>query len=206
MSRLATLDKPDQPRTASEDRAAEVFLTAADLIYRNGFDATSMSDIAAAVNLTKAGLYYYTKGKLDLLFQIMEFAMDCIERDIVDPCSTIEDPETRLREMIARHLRTVIITGGGITLLTEEDQKLPPTRRTVIATRKRRYFDLARNTLVELKGSGRLRPIDASAATHSLFSTFLGLARWYRPDGRLSGEEAADETAHFILAGLLKDE
>ena len=206
MSRLAILDKPDQPRTASEDRAADVLLTAADLIYRNGFDATSMSDIAASVNLTKAGLYYYTKGKLDLLFKIMEFAMDCIEREVVDPCAAIADPETRLREIVSRHLKTVIVTGGGITLLTEEDQKLPTARRKAISTRKRRYFDLARDTLVQLKAGDRLRPIDPSAATHNLFSAILGIARWYRPDGPLSGEEAANETAGFILAGLLKDE
>ena len=107
MSRLATLDKPDQPRTAAEDRAAEVLMSAADLIYRKGFAATSMNDIAKAVNLTKAGLYYYTKGKEDLLYKIIGFAMDCVERDVMAPAQMVEDPEQRLTLIIREHLRTI---------------------------------------------------------------------------------------------------
>jgi len=78
-----------------------VFLAAADPIYREGYDATSMNDIAAAVNVTKAGLYYYTRGKADLLFRIMSFAMDCVDRDIMDPCRQMNEPEERLREISA---------------------------------------------------------------------------------------------------------
>ena len=66
MAKLGVLDRPAEPRSAAKDKAAEVLMTAADLMYHNGFDATSMKDIAKAVNLTKAGLYYYTKGKHDL--------------------------------------------------------------------------------------------------------------------------------------------
>ena len=95
MARLGVLDKPAEPRSAAEDRAANVLMTAADLMYRNGFDATSMNDIAKAVNLTKAGLYYYTKGKDDLLYKIICFAMDCVERDIIQPSEEISAAEER---------------------------------------------------------------------------------------------------------------
>jgi AcrR family transcriptional regulator len=205
MARLAVLDQPAQPRSAAEDRAAEVLLTAADLIYRNGFDATSMNDIAKAVNLTKAGLYYYTKGKGDLLYKIISFAMDCVERDIIGPCAEIEDAEKRLHQIIARHLETIFVTGGAITVLTAEVNKLSAPQRRAIVTRKRRYLDLVRDTLSELDKAGRLRNVDMTVASLNLFSTILGVARWYQPKGRFSSDRVASETACFIVSGLLKD-
>ena len=48
------------------DRADDILRAAAEIICRKGFDATSMSEIARAVDLTKAGLYYYIRGKQDL--------------------------------------------------------------------------------------------------------------------------------------------
>jgi AcrR family transcriptional regulator len=205
MARLAVLDKPAKPRSSAEDRAAEVLMTAADLIYRNGFDGTSMNDIAKAVNLTKAGLYYYTKGKDDLLFKIITFAMDCVDRDIVAPCREISDPELRLREIILHHLRVIFVTGGAITILTEEVNKLSAVQRRTIIHRKRQYLDLVRDTLRELKKSGRLRDMDITIAALNLFAAVLGVARWYQRKGRFSSDRVADETARFILAGLLKD-
>ena len=53
MARLGVLDKSAEPRSAAKDRAAKVLMTAADLIYRNGFDATSVNNIAKAVNLKR---------------------------------------------------------------------------------------------------------------------------------------------------------
>ena len=206
MARFAMLDKPAEPRSAAEDRAAEILLTAADLIYRNGFDATSMNDIAKAVNLTKAGLYYYTKGKHDLLYKIMTFAMDCVERDVMAPCQAISDPEQRLHGIIRNHVNSILLSGGGLTVLTEELNKLSTAHKRTIIGRKRLYLDLVRGTLQELKKSGRLRNLDITVASLNLFATVLGVARWHKPKGRLSSDRVADEIARFILAGLLKDE
>ena len=206
MARLAMLDKPVGPRSAAEDRAADVLMTAADLIYRNGFDATSMNDIAKAVNLTKAGLYYYTKGKDDLLYKIMTFAMDCVDRDIMAPCQEISDPEQRLQAIIRNHANLILVSGGAITVLTEELNKLSTAHKRRIVGRKRLYLDLVRDTLQELKKSGRLRDLNITVAALNLFAAVLGVARWYDPKGRLSGDRVVDEIVRFILAGLLKDE
>ena len=86
--------------TKREDR---IYLTAAKLINAKGFDATSMSEIADAVKLTKAGLYYYVKGKKELLFKIMGVAMDLLERYVITPAREVDDPEERLRTIVSHH-------------------------------------------------------------------------------------------------------
>ena len=42
-----------------ESRRADMCRTAAQLFRDRGFDATSVSDVARALGMTKAGLYHY---------------------------------------------------------------------------------------------------------------------------------------------------
>ncbi len=205
MTRLGVLDRPAEPRSAAEDRAAKVLMTAADLMYRNGFDATSMNDIAKAVNLTKAGLYYYTKSKNDLLYKIISFAMDCVERDIIRPSEEISEAEERLQFIIQAHLKSIFVSGGVITILTEEIHKLSPTHRQNVVAREHKYLDLVRGTLQELKKTGRLRDLDVTIAALNMFASILGIVRWYDAKGRFSSDRVAAEISQFIMSGLLHD-
>ena len=58
-------------RDVEAGRATEIYDKAAQIFYEKGFDATSMDDLAKAMQITKAGLYYYIESKEDLLFAIM---------------------------------------------------------------------------------------------------------------------------------------
>jgi TetR/AcrR family transcriptional regulator, cholesterol catabolism regulator len=184
-------------------KAGEIYSTAASLIVDKGFNATSMNDIASAVDLTKAGLYHYIRGKRDLLFSIMNFAMDMVDNGVLEPASAIDDPEERLRYILGRHAGMTDHV-KALTILADEVGSLAEPDREVIIRRKRRYFNFVRDTLQELSEAGKLRDLDVSVATLNLFATILGLARWYSPDGPLSAREVADETAKLLLNGLLK--
>lgn len=45
---------------------------ALELFARNGYDATSMREIAEAAGVTKASLYYHFKSKADIVISLME--------------------------------------------------------------------------------------------------------------------------------------
>ena len=98
-----------KPPTVSDDyRAQDIYREAAQVIYAKGFDATSMGDIANAVDLTKGGLYYYIKGKKALLFAIMNFAMELMEREVLTPAQAEHNPLQRLTSIIAGHVLSLI--------------------------------------------------------------------------------------------------
>src|SRR5215211_5376570 len=96
---------PAQRRAASQadTRRAAMMRTAAQLFRDRGFDATSVSDIARSLGLTKAGLYHHFESKEALLFEIMMFGLDKVRDDVLVHVRTIRDPEARLRELIVRH-------------------------------------------------------------------------------------------------------
>ncbi len=193
------------PVSADGDRAAAIYQKAAQLIHKKGYDATSMNDIAAAVNLTKAGLYYYIRGKQELLFQIMNYGMDRLEEEVIEPARAAADPEQRLRTVIARHVRLLAGGIGAVSILMDEEAGLGLKERRQIRKRKRAYFDFLRETVVALKEKGKLGDLDPTAATFGLFGMILWLPRWYDPTGPLSADRLAKQITTLAFRGLLGD-
>jgi AcrR family transcriptional regulator len=192
--------------TANADelgRTEEIYVKAAEIFHDKGFDATSMNDLAEAFQLTKAGLYYYIKSKEELLFAIMSFGMDCLERHVLAPARAEPDAEKRLRLILKTHARLLTEGSKAIPILSDEVAGLSAKHRRRILARKRGYFDLVRDTLEALKEEGKLRGVDTAVATFCLFGMLLWLPRWYRPKGRLSSGAVIEEVLKMALGGLL---
>jgi AcrR family transcriptional regulator len=192
------------PTTPMDGRRAEICRAAAQIFQDRGFDATSVSDIARALGMTKAGLYHYFSSKEALLFEIMMFGLERVHDEVLVPVRAIRDPEVRLRQLIVRHARITTRARGAVTVLSDETRALPAAQRQKIERRMRVYVDLVRDTLAEIRATGRLRDVDPTVATFSLIGMILWFPRWFRHDGRLTPEVAADEIANMALGGLLQ--
>ncbi len=186
-----------------DERSGFIYRTAARMIYRQGFDATSMSQIAEALDLTKPGLYYHVEGKKQLLFSIMSYAMDLLDSNVVEPAQSIVDPEQRLRVIINQHARLLAQEAGALSILIDEDGGLLADQRKEIVRRKRAYFELLRRTLDELKAKGRLRPTDTTIATFSLLGMMMWISRWYDPEGHLDSAHIASDVTEIALGGMV---
>jgi TetR/AcrR family transcriptional regulator, cholesterol catabolism regulator len=182
-----------------------MYRTVALLFRDRGYDATSVSDVARALGLTKAGLYHHFESKEALLFEIMMFGLDKVRDEVIVPVRAIRDPEERLRQLIVRHARITTRGQGAVAHLGDEIRALPPPARRQVEHRMRVYFDLVRDTLSELQASKRLRGVDPTVATFSLIGMILWLPRWFRQDGRLTQNEIADHVANFALGGLVRE-
>jgi len=200
-SKAAQAKKAD---ASNDNREVEIYIKAAQIICEKGYAAASMSDIAEAMQMTKAGIYYYIKSKEDLLFAIMSYGMDRLEEEVVTPARAESEPEKRLRFIIRSHGRLLTEGIQAISILSEEVSALTGRHRQKILDRKRAYFDLVRQTLDSLKAAGKLRSIDTTVATFGLFGMLLWLPRWYVPDGKLSSQKVVDELSKLAFAGLLK--
>ena len=194
----------DWSAVQSEGRAAEVYRTAAEIILQKGYDATSVSDIAEALGITKAGLYHYIHGKTQLLFDIMQYGLNELDREVAQPARKIADAETRLRFMIRMHARIVTRGHGAVTILVDEARALTPTQNRKIVRRKREYFDFLRATLREMKSQRKLRDVNVTVAAFSLLGMINWLSRWYQADGPLNEQEIAEEIVDIAVNGLIR--
>ncbi|MBL8554115.1 MAG: TetR family transcriptional regulator [Phenylobacterium sp.] len=195
-------------RHLASARRREIYVHASRLFVEQGYDATSMSDIARAVKITKAGLYHFVESKEDLLFTIINWGMDELYEEVVDPARAVEDPRERLRLIIRNHLsnigRVASPYGNPVTRVVDEASALGPERRRAVEDRKRGYFELIRNTLVQLRDRGELADgIDPTVAAHSIIGAIMWMARWRRPRGRLSLDEVIEQITALTLQGVL---
>src|SRR2546421_568834 len=165
---------------------------------------SSINDIANELGMTKAGLYHYINGKKELLFDIMNFGLDELEKEVITPAQSITDPAARLRAIIASHARLVTRGHGAITLLVDEITALTPVQYRKITARKRAHFDRLRTVLNTLKSEGMLHDVDTTVATFSLLGMIHWLSRWFKHNGALTEEQIAKEIVKIALNGLLR--
>ena len=208
-TKTAAKKRLQTPTINEVDRMRQIYYAAARLFCEKGYEATSMSDIAEAIGFTKAAIYHFIPGgKQDLLNDIISFGMNSLEQQVMEPAQQISDAETRLRSIIANHVR--IITDGSatagfnpVTVVVDEVAGLSAAQRRKITLRKRVYVDLIRETLRELQEQGKLKDVDITVTAFSLLGMILWLARWYRPHGKLTGVQVAEELTKLAMNGLL---
>ena len=95
-------------REAMLDSRQEILRTAARLFQQRGYHATSMNDVASALKLSKGGLYHHFQSKDEILFNLMDHAMDLTQERVINPVRDISDAEGRLRALIRRHIEVVL--------------------------------------------------------------------------------------------------
>ncbi len=199
----ATLRAAATAANGEQDRRAEIYRNAARIFHRKGYHATSINDIAAAVGLTKAGLYYYIKGKQDLLFAIMSFAMDQLDEQVIEPARRVQDPQARLETIVTRHARLITQDSSALTILVNELEGLLPDDRADIIGRQRDYVDFIADTLDALRDEGKVIGLDPTVGAFSLVGMILWISRWYRADGRLDGDEVVAEVTRMAISAVL---
>lgn len=77
----------------------KILMTAAKLFADNGFEATSMREIAESCAVTKPALYYYFPDKNTLFTEIIKTVGDYSYQYLTEIDKSPKDPVTKLREI-----------------------------------------------------------------------------------------------------------
>jgi AcrR family transcriptional regulator len=191
----------------NHERRTQILRQAALTFLHNGYDATSMSQIAERCGITKPGLYYHFKGKQDLLYAIMSHAMDLLEERTMAAMLAAATHEEQLRAILHSHVRLITeLEEGALTVLVVTARNsLRPEDRRMIEQRVQSYTGWIRATLEGLRAEGRLREVDSAVAAATLLGLMVWTSRWYRQSGRLTGDEVADQVTELGIASVLRE-
>jgi TetR/AcrR family transcriptional regulator, cholesterol catabolism regulator len=193
------------PREAVVDSRQEILRTAARLFQQRGYDATSMNDVAAALKLSKGGLYHHFQSKDEILFDIMNHAMDITQERVINPVGGIADPEQRLRAVIRLHIEVVLSPRDReITVMLHENHPLPPTLRKRINTRKKEYIHFVESLITEVQRARQSRnTVSPRAAAFALLGMINWIYQWYKPEGELQANNLAPQFTDLFFGGIL---
>ena len=208
MLREAAIEPRQEPRQ-------EILRTAARLFQQQGYDATSMNDVAAALKLSKGGLYHHFQSKDEILFHIMSHAMDITEEQVINVVRRIDGSqidvtrtdvtEERLRTLIRLHIQVVLSPEDReITVMLHENHPLPPALRRKINGRKKDYLHFVEHLIADVQRKrNSLSAVTPRAAALALVGMINWIYQWYKPDGPLTGEALVEQYTDIFFHGAI---
>ncbi|WP_312810330.1 TetR/AcrR family transcriptional regulator [Corynebacterium variabile] len=197
----------DESAPGFRDAARSQILDAAAVVFQaQGFERTTIDDIAERIGATKGRIYYYFRSKFDIYLAVYEAGMSGAFLT-VEPLS--QEPGTgreRLTAMAVRHLVNLMTDPGYHDVIS---QGVVAGRSTALKEHQRqaliglnevrtRYEDLFRGVVTEGMADGSLRDGDARLATRFLLSSLNSTAMWFRVRENQDAAEIRDLAEQIV--------
>jgi len=168
-----------------------------------GYHAASMQEIADAVGMQKGSLYYYISGKQELLFMILERAIDTIAARIESIYNSDLSPRDKLRQAILTHVEVVSQRLEMLTILLRERHALTRSQQAVIDEKSGNYERLFQRILSEGIKAGEFKAMDVKIVSFGILGMCNWLYQWYSPEGRLSARQIGEVFSDLVFDGVL---
>ncbi len=210
---------PRKPADQSVSRE-DILQAAAAVLRRNGYDATTMKDIAAQVNLTAASLYHHFENKDVLLLAVLELGLQYVSREIETVLASDAPNAEKLRRMVRVHITNQTANRpAGVAMIYEvrpivtqhlrnglsaEAVAEYTVRREGFFAERRRFESLFQQVVQAGIDSGEFRQVDVPVIVKTILGANNWVSVWYSENGRLSGEQIADQIAEMFVRALSK--
>lgn len=183
---------------------ATVLRRAIDLFNAQGYDATSIGDLAQELGLTKSAIYHHVSSKEALLSSALDEALDELSAaiDAAVTAAPVTSADQRLRSAVEASVRILANHLPAVTLLLRVRGN---SEVELAALKRRRVIDEKLTTLVQAAvEEGALRDdIPPDVISRLLFGMVNSLVEWYRPGGPVDADVLARSLASLAFDGLL---
>jgi AcrR family transcriptional regulator len=151
-------------------RYSGILDAACAVFARRGYHVATIREVARAARLSLAGLYHYVGGKDELLFLVLDRALDTMLRDLDEALARARTPETRLLALIRTHLEFGFTQAAALRVVNRDWDLLPPPRHAEIAAKRRLYIERGLQVLAGLDPHHR-----AGDELYSAINLLLGM-------------------------------
>ncbi len=186
---------PATPANEAQDVRQVILTESGRLFVDHGYHGLSMREVAEAVGVSKAALYYHFRDKEDLFMAVLISNLDRIELVINE---ARQAPTTRLR--IEQMVRTIFQRAPEqraiIRLASQEMDQLSATARAEFSrVYHEKFIGQVEEIMREGIASGELRPMNSSLATWLL----LGMMYPFFYAAHAGEMTSFDETTSLML-------
>lgn len=193
----------DQSTRKGRGRREQIATIASGLFARNGFDGTSIRDIAEAAGLTKPALYYHFQDKEALFEHVVAERMGLLIACVRKAAEGSDDPIEKIRRFIAGHARRMdrerdawMISRQSFLSLSDE------ARRKRVNGLRDEFEHILRDLLAGAMQAKRLDHADPAIVARLMLSSVNDVPRWLKPGGDLTAGDVARTYGDIVLRGL----
>ena len=187
------------------ERKKEILASSQSVLKEKGYAATSVRDIAKALEMEPASLYSHFKSKEDIL-KITCFEMaDKFELAVKEVNDIYFNAEEKLRMAIKLHVEILTQNLDSAIIFIRDWRNLTGSSLTEFIAKRNVYEEGFREIVQTGIDEGVFKETDKKFAALTILSSVNWIVEWYQPNGKLNAEQIADKLSNFILSGLEKD-
>lgn len=200
------MKKKRQATPVAESDRELVLASAARLFREQGYDRTTVKEIAEACDMLPGSLHYRYQAKEDILVDLMRLGLEQASVEVSRAVAGVEDPVEQLRRGINAHLQMLVSGSDMVYVLLFEWRSLRGAAREEMITLRDRYEVLWAAMLESLVDQGVIRKdLDLDLLRLIGLGALNWVATWFREGGRYSLEEIGTFVWRVIKTAVLED-
>lgn len=184
----------------------EILRAATTMFSERGYQATTLDDIAAAANISRATFYSYFSSKDELLRriyrQVTSTTQEAVERIAA---ADLPVPE-KLRRIIRYQVSYMAAQTSLVQVFFSERFNLPGTASRSVKQANRAFAQVIERVLEDGVRTEALRPLHPKRFTYHLLGMCNWMHRWYRQGGEWTPDVIAEEIIRILESGYLRRE
>ena len=183
-----------------------VLRTTARLFREQGYDRTTVKEIAEACNMLPGSLHYRYQSKEDILVDLMRLGLEQASLAVSQAVAGVTEPAEQLRRGINAHLQILVSGSDMVYVLLFEWRSLRGSARREMIKLRDRYESLWAAMLKLLAEQGVIRKdMDLELLRLIGLGALNWVATWFREAGRYSLEDIGDFVWRMIRSAVLEE-
>lgn len=176
-----------------------ILRTACEAFYEHGYHDTTVDMVTEKLSGTKAIFYYYYPDKRAVLEEIFRRALSEAIAVGQHAISTSRSPQDALEKFARDYTLWLIDNQRMVDVFWREERTISKEVRAEIAIQQKRIDDMIAKVLKEGISAGQFDVHDVRTASRAIMGMITFVHTWWRPERRLSREEAGDYFAALAL-------
>ena len=172
------------------------------LFYEQGYHATTMREVAAAVGIKAGSLYNHYVSKEELLDRIARGVMEELLAGGREAVAVSARAREQLAELVRRHVVYHAEHRFRAKIADDQLNALTPARRATVVAVRDTYEQLWRGVIEAGQKEHGWVVADVPVVTFALTTLCTAVDVWYRDEGRLTPAEIADIYVDLVLGAL----
>jgi AcrR family transcriptional regulator len=180
-------DPATPPAPTQRAPKLETLLSAAAITFAaRGYSGTSMRDIAHDSGISLSGIYYYTRGKSSLLYEIQSRTVDALIASAAQALSRVTKPLEQLLQFVENHIAYSNDHPAFVRVLSHETAPDgSDERREAVELKRHEYVKVLRDILDRVRQE-QPAPVPTAFAADMLFAMMSGPRQWGVSDTELN--------------------
>lgn len=176
-----------------------LLLGAAYLFNKQGYDKTTVRELAQFIGIQSGSLFHHFKTKDDILATVMEQTIIYNLARLKDAAAQSTNPTEQLRHLIKAELVSITgDTGAAMAVLVYEWPSLSRAQQNYLLEMRQEYENIWLAVIEQLRQQGKIKH-DAYVWRRLFGGAISWTVTWYKPDGKVNIDELTEMVWEMVL-------